>query len=59
MKWNLRWVAARRDIWRPSDLLGAFKTVGFTPSLSKVSALWSSKPIWTGSAPPWGAPSPT
>ncbi|HYR61743.1 MAG TPA: helix-turn-helix transcriptional regulator [Actinomycetota bacterium] len=45
MKWNLRWVAARRDIWRPSDLLGAFKTVGFTPSLSKVSALWSSKPI--------------
>jgi len=45
MKWNLRWVAARQDIWRASDLLSAFKKAGFTPSLSKVSALWSSKPI--------------
>ena len=45
MKWNLRWAAARRDIWRPSDLLTAFQEVGFTPSLSKVAALWSGKPI--------------
>ena len=45
MKWNLRWAAARRDIWRPSDLLAAFEEVGFTPSLSKVAALWSGKPI--------------
>ncbi|WP_301177851.1 helix-turn-helix domain-containing protein [Actinomadura geliboluensis] len=45
MKWNLRWAAARRDIWRPTDLLAAFEQVGFTPSLSKVAALWSSKPI--------------
>ena len=45
MKWNLRWAAARRDIWRPSDLLKAFEEVGFTPSLSKVAALWSGKPI--------------
>ena len=45
MKWNLRWVAARRDIWRPSQLLAAFEQVGFTPSLSKVAALWSQKPI--------------
>ena len=45
MRWNLRWVAARRDIWRPSQLLAAFEQVGFTPSLSKVAALWSSKPI--------------
>ena len=45
MKWNLRWVAARRDIWRPSQLLVAFEEVGFTPSLSKVAALWSGKPI--------------
>lgn len=45
MKWNLRWAAARRDIWRPSDLLVAFQQVGFTPSLSKVAALWSAKPI--------------
>jgi DNA-binding Xre family transcriptional regulator len=45
MKWNLRWAAAKRDIWRPSDLLAAFKDVGFEPSLSKVAALWSNKPI--------------
>lgn len=45
MKWNLRWAAAKRDIWRPSDLLTAFREVGFEPSLSKVAALWSGKPI--------------
>jgi DNA-binding Xre family transcriptional regulator len=45
MKWNLRWAAAKRDIWRPSDLLVAFKQVGFEPSLSKVASLWSNKPI--------------
>ncbi|MDX3615584.1 helix-turn-helix domain-containing protein [Streptomyces europaeiscabiei] len=45
MKWNLRWVAARQDIWRPTQLLAAFQEVGFTPSLSKVSALWSNKPL--------------
>jgi len=45
VKWNLRWAAAKRDIWRPSDLLKAFEGVGFTPSLSKVAALWSGKPI--------------
>jgi len=45
VKWNLRWAAARNDIWRPSDLLTAFREVGFEPSLSKVSALWSGKPV--------------
>jgi DNA-binding Xre family transcriptional regulator len=45
VKWNLRWAAAKRDIWRPSDLLTAFQEVGFTPSLSKVAALWGGKPI--------------
>jgi DNA-binding Xre family transcriptional regulator len=45
VKWNLRWAAARRDIWRPTDLLAAFKEVGFTPSLSKVSAMWGSQPV--------------
>jgi DNA-binding Xre family transcriptional regulator len=45
MKWNLRWAAAKRDIWRPSDLLKAFEEVGFTPSLSKVAALWGGKPV--------------
>ncbi|WP_082310147.1 helix-turn-helix domain-containing protein [Nonomuraea sp. SBT364] len=45
MKWKLRWAAAQRDIWRPSDLLPVFQQVGFTPSLSKVAALWSGKPV--------------
>ncbi|MFD8477310.1 helix-turn-helix domain-containing protein [Streptomyces globisporus] len=45
MKWNLRWVAARQDIWRPTDLLAAFRRVGFNPSLSKVSALWGGTPV--------------
>jgi DNA-binding Xre family transcriptional regulator len=45
MKWNLRMAAAQRDIWRPTELLAAFKTVGFEPSLSKVAQLWSKKPI--------------
>ncbi|WP_432177444.1 helix-turn-helix domain-containing protein [Streptomyces sp. NBC_00063] len=45
MKWNLRWVAAKRDIWRPSHLKTSFEEVGFAPSLSKVCALWSAKPL--------------
>lgn len=45
MKWNLRMVAAQRDIWRPTEVLAAFKTVGFEPSLSKVAQLWGKKPI--------------
>jgi DNA-binding Xre family transcriptional regulator len=45
VKWNLRMVAAQRDIWRPTQLLKAFQEVGFSPSLSKVAALWSSQPV--------------
>lgn len=45
MKWNLRMVAAQRDLWRPTELLEAFKTVDFTPSLSKVAAMWSGTPV--------------
>ncbi|GAB3002704.1 helix-turn-helix domain-containing protein [Saccharothrix stipae] len=45
MKWNLRMVAAQRDIWRPTQLLDALSEVGFTPSLSKVAALWSGTPV--------------
>ena len=45
MKWNLRMVAAQRDIWRPTQLMKAFEQVGFTPSLNKVAALWSNTPI--------------
>jgi DNA-binding Xre family transcriptional regulator len=45
MKWNLRRAAARRDIWRPTQLLAAFQEVGFNPSLSKTAAPGSSKPV--------------
>lgn len=38
-------VAAQRDLWRPTEVLEAFKTVGFTPSLSKVAAMWSGTPV--------------
>lgn len=45
MKWKLRWAAAQRDIWRPTELLAAFEKVDFKPSLSKTAALWSGKPV--------------
>ena len=45
MKWNLRKAAAQRDIWRPIELQAAFAQVGFTPSLSKVAALWGGTPV--------------
>ncbi|WP_069162949.1 helix-turn-helix domain-containing protein [Nocardia altamirensis] len=45
MKWNLRMVAAQRDLWRPTQVLAAFTEVGFTPSLSKVAAMWSGTPV--------------
>ncbi|MFF2752080.1 helix-turn-helix domain-containing protein [Kitasatospora sp. NPDC058048] len=45
MKWNLRMVAAQRDLWRPTEVLAAFQQVGFNPSLSKVAALWSGQPV--------------
>lgn len=38
-------VAAQRDLWRPTEVLAAFQAVGFNPSLSKVAALWSGKPV--------------
>lgn len=44
MRWNLRWVAANADIWRPSDLLYACRAVGCSPSLSKVASWWNGTP---------------
>lgn len=38
-------VAAQRDLWRPTEVLGAFQQVGFNPSLSKVAALWGGTPV--------------
>ena len=45
MRWNLRMVAAQRDLWRPTEVLAAFQQVGFSPSLSKVAAMWSGTPV--------------
>ena len=45
MKWNLRMVAAQRDLWRPTEVLAAFRSVGFNPSLSKVAAMWGNTPV--------------
>src|SRR6516165_1598596 len=45
LKWNLRMVAAQRDLWRPTEVLAAFQQVGFSPSLSKVAAMWSGTPV--------------
>jgi DNA-binding Xre family transcriptional regulator len=45
MKWNLRMVAAQRDLWRPTQVLAAFQQAGFSPSLSKVAAMWSGTPV--------------
>ncbi|MFJ9371404.1 helix-turn-helix domain-containing protein [Nocardia sp. NPDC101769] len=45
MKWNLRMIAAQRDLWRPVQVLAAFEQVGFRPSLSKVAAMWSGTPV--------------
>ncbi|OEJ28973.1 XRE family transcriptional regulator [Streptomyces agglomeratus] len=45
MKWNLRMVAAQRDLRRPTEVLAAFQQVGFNPSLSKVAALWGGTPV--------------
>jgi DNA-binding Xre family transcriptional regulator len=38
-------VAAQRDLWRPTEVLAAFKEVGFSPSLSKVAAMWGGTPV--------------
>ncbi|MYW00802.1 helix-turn-helix domain-containing protein, partial [Streptomyces sp. SID3343] len=38
-------VAAQRDLWRPTEVLAAFRQVGFNPSLSKVAAMWSGTPV--------------
>ena len=38
-------VAAQRDLWRPTEGLAAFQQAGFSPSLSKVAALWGGTPV--------------
>lgn len=45
MKWNLRLAAAKRDIWRASELQRALAGRGMVVSAGKMSALWSGQPV--------------
>lgn len=45
MQWNLRMVAAQRDIWRCSDLRDALLAHGMDISTKKMLRLWSGQPI--------------
>jgi DNA-binding Xre family transcriptional regulator len=45
MKWNLRMVAAEREIWRATDLQRALGAAGLVISKGKMSKLWSRSPI--------------
>jgi DNA-binding Xre family transcriptional regulator len=44
MKWNLRFVAAQREIWRASDLSAKLGERGLVISAGKMSGLWSGHP---------------
>lgn len=45
MKWNLRLAAAKRDIWKASDLHRALAEHGLVISAGKMSGLWSGQPV--------------
>jgi hypothetical protein len=45
MIWNLRMAAARRDIWRASDMQRLLAEYGLAISKGKMSNLWSGKPV--------------
>src|SRR6266702_3688671 len=44
MKWDLRMAAARRDIWKASDMRRLLAGHGMGISAGKMSALWSGQP---------------
>lgn len=44
MKWNLRMAAARREIWKASDMRRLLAERGLEISAGKMSALWSGRP---------------
>jgi DNA-binding Xre family transcriptional regulator len=44
MRWNLRLVAARRGIWKATDLRLLLARHGLIISSGKMSALWSGTP---------------
>ena len=41
MKWNLRLVAAQRDIWKSSQLQAMLADAGLVISAGKMSHLWA------------------
>lgn len=44
MKWNLRLAAAKRDIWKASDMRKLLAEHGLVISVGKMSNLWSGQP---------------
>ena len=45
MKWNLRLVAAQRDIWKASQLQALLAEAGLVISAGKMSHLWAGQPV--------------
>ena len=44
MRWNLRMAAAKRDIWKASDMQRLLAGHGLPVSAGKMSGLWSGSP---------------
>lgn len=45
MRWNLRLVAAHRELWKASDVQRLLAEHGLVISAGKMSALWSGQPV--------------
>jgi DNA-binding Xre family transcriptional regulator len=45
MKWNLRLAAARREIWKASELQRSLAEHGLVISAGRMSGLWSGRPV--------------
>jgi DNA-binding Xre family transcriptional regulator len=45
VKWNLRLVAAQREIWKASQLQQMLADAGLVISAGKMSHLWSGQPV--------------
>jgi len=45
VKWNLRLVAAQREIWKASQLQQMFAEAGLVVSAGEMSHLWSGQPV--------------
>jgi DNA-binding Xre family transcriptional regulator len=45
MKWNLRMVAAQRDVWKAAELQRMLADAGLVISAGKMSHVWSGRPL--------------